>query len=240
MNEKAPARKKLREIAKNGYHNARIRIAIRINPLSTPDGAHDIQELIGWPNWPPLLILPKVESAENIGQLLETLPDQATDSEFLVMIESPAGIERAYEILSCSTKIAAVGFGSLDYAAATGCDIDFDSLLYARSRIVNAAAACGLPAIDGVHLDLRNKEGLEREARSAKKLGIAGKFAIHPNQIDTINEAFSYTSEEVAKARALLDAASRSGVGAFEFEGKMVDAPVIRRAEIIVASSLDE
>ncbi len=238
--QKPEARRNLRELAEAGYRNVRHRIAVRINPLNAPEGSNDIRELLTWPQLPPLLIISKVESTEILGELLKALPVQASTTNLLVMIESPAGVERAFEILSLSTRIAAVGFGSLDYAAVTGCGIDFGSQLFARSRIVNAAAACEIPAIDGVYLNLRDTNGLEEEARSARCLGFDGKFAVHPNQVDAINNAFTYGSEEVAQAKALLDAASRSRVGAFEFEGKMVDAPVIRRAKTIVANSLED
>lgn len=110
-------------------------------------------------------------------------------------------------------------------------------LLYARSAVVNAAAAVGVPAIDTVFTDFRNLEGLRADAEVAKQLGFGGKLVIHPMQVAVVNEVWRVSSAEIAAAQALLhtyDTHLRDGVGVFSFDGKMVDEAVIRRARAIV------
>lgn len=109
------------------------------------------------------------------------------------------------------------------------------SLAFGRSQVINAAALAGHAAVDGAWLDYRDKAGLRDEAAMVKSLGFDGKIAIHPDQVATINDVFSPTPEEISTARDVLAAADAAGGGAFAFEGRMIDAPVLDRARRIAA-----
>ena len=111
-------------------------------------------------------------------------------------------------------------------------------MFYARSAVVTAAAAYRRQAIDTVFVDLNDMDGLQRECQRAMQMGYTGKMAIHPRQVEVINAAFTPSAEAVAQARRLIEAHARqqaAGTGAFAYEGKMVDMPLIRAAEQVIA-----
>ena len=109
-----------------------------------------------------------------------------------------------------------------------------DSLAYSRGKIVNASALYNTIALDGVWLDFRDAEGCFNETKLIKSMGFKGKFAIHPDQIEPIHRAYNPTDEELVWAKGVLKASETAGTGAFNFEGKMVDAPVLARAKSII------
>lgn len=111
-------------------------------------------------------------------------------------------------------------------------------MLYARSAVVIAAAANGLQAIDIVFFDLNDLASLEEECRFGRQLGYTGKMVIHPRQLEVVNRAFSPTPEEIARAQRILQAAhehAANGLGAFALDGRMVDGPIIKQAEKVIA-----
>jgi citrate lyase beta subunit len=125
--------------------------------------------------------------------------------------------------------------GGADLAAELGALFGWDGLLYARGRLVNAAKAAGLQAWDVPHIDVADSAGLADETRRVLELGYDCKTAIHPQQITTIHAAFMPTPAELEWAQALLQAVPDDGAsGAFIFQGRMVDAPVLRKARRIV------
>jgi citrate lyase beta subunit len=152
------------------------------------------------------------------------------------LIESPRGIENALRIAQSGGKLAALMLGGADLAAELGAQFGWDGLLHARGRLVNAAKAAGLQAWDVPHIDLKQPEDLGNETRKVLALGFGCKTAIHPQQISVIHAAFAPSPGELAWAKALLHAVPDSGPtdGAFIFEGRMVDAPVLRKARRIV------
>jgi citrate lyase subunit beta/citryl-CoA lyase len=151
------------------------------------------------------------------------------------------------EIARASSRLEAIIFGHIDYSASQGIDarlagndLDIypgDLWHYARNRVVIAARAAGIDAIDGPYLDFKNAGGYRRECIRSKALGMVGKWAIHPSQIDIANEVFSPTAAEVERARkidALYREAQTSGQGAVAFEGKLIDVAVVRSARNII------
>ncbi|MBI3242614.1 MAG: CoA ester lyase [Chloroflexi bacterium] len=207
---------------------------VRINPIGSGLEADDLT--IALPARPEAIMLPKAESAEQIDWL-----HRQTDLPLLLMIETAKGLINLKEIAAVP-GVAALCFGADDYTASVGGartrDRDSANLLYARSAIAAYAAAFDLQAIDTPFVNLQNEAWLRDETRAIVELGYSGKLAIHPKQIAPILEAFCPSPEEVERARRLVQAHEEhqaKGAGAFAFEGRMVDMPVIRAAHNVLA-----
>jgi len=144
------------------------------------------------------------------------------------------------EIAASEVRLDALIFGQYDLASSLGATNtpEGHEVLYARSAIVMHAAAFGLQALDSVYIDLHDLEGLKRETEQAMRMGYAGKQAIHPRQIEPIVAVFTPSHEAVAHAQRLVDAYHKyqaGGVGVFALDGKMVDTPILRAAENVLA-----
>jgi citrate lyase subunit beta/citryl-CoA lyase/(S)-citramalyl-CoA lyase len=152
----------------------------------------------------------------------------------VALIESPRGVENAFAIAQAA-GLGALMLGGADLSAELGARFGWDGLLYARGRLVNAAKAAGLQAWDVPHIDLADSAGLAEETRRVLALGYDCKTAIHPQQIAAIHAAFMPTPSELEWAQALLLAVpDDQASGAFIFQGRMVDAPVLRKARRVV------
>jgi citrate lyase subunit beta/citryl-CoA lyase len=181
------------------------------------------------------VVFPKAESAES----LEAVANAVHNHVVLPLLETAYGILHAPEVLSARADIPAVLFGAEDLTAELGIPrtLEAQELLYARSRVVLAAAAIGADPIDAVWVNIADTNGLRSDASRAKAIGFRGKMAIHPDQVSTINDVFSPSAEEIAAARKLIEADERAregGDGVFRLDDQMVDAPVIRRARRIL------
>ena len=155
------------------------------------------------------------------------------------MIETAVGVENAFFIANISNRIDAITIGGQDLTADMGVakTKEGDELLYARMRIVMAAKAASIDVLDTVYADINDLEGLKEETIMVKRLGFTGKAAIHPNQIGVINSVFLPLDEEVEEAVRIVKAsriAEKRGKGVVVVDGKMVDVPVVRRAERIL------
>ena len=232
--DKATARQALAEFAETRMAANADRMAIRINRLSLPDGIRDMARMLDWPVWPGLLILPKVESAAEVAQLIALTASLGRNPVILITLESALGLAEASKIAASAPKEAVLAYGSADHLAETGGVMSEPSLAFGRAQVVNAAALAGIPALDGVWLDFKNPAGLIAEAELVKSMGFSGKIVIHPDQVRPINRVFSPSDEEIAAAAALLEASKAAGGGAFAFKGKMVDAPVLARARRLI------
>ncbi len=232
--QKNDARRALGELADSGFGGLADRIAVRINTLSSRDGIRDMVMMLDWKVWPALVILPKVSAPSEVLQAVELAASCGQDPAFLVTLETAVGVAFADQIARVIPKASAIAYGSADHMAETGGEMAAASLAWARGQIVNAAALAGIAAMDGVWLDYRDTSGLEAEANLVKSMGFAGKIAIHPDQVATINRVFSPTETEIETAQAMLAASDAAGGGAFSYNGKMMDAPVLARARRIV------
>lgn len=187
------------------------------------------------------LVLPKVESPAEVA----AVESRAAAHEaacgarlrLLVAIESPAGLLAAPAIASCSERVAGLMFGAEDFGRELGLPAsrqgEAQELLYARSALVVAAASARVQAVDGVWVDLRDPEGLERFALQSRRLGFTGMSAIHPSQVAPINAAFRPGAEEIDYARKVIAAyeeAATRGDGSVAFGGQLIDRPIIERA----------
>jgi citrate lyase subunit beta/citryl-CoA lyase len=180
------------------------------------------------------LRLPKVESLEIVRLVAQTLEALRSEAGIQCLIESALGLELALEIARSHERVAGISLGEADLAADLGVR-DEAGLLYARSRIVSASRAAGLPGpVQSVYTRVNDLDGLRRSTEEGKNMGFVGRSAIHPSQIPIINEVFTPTEEEVAEAQELLDrleGEAGSGTGAFVLEdGRFVDRAVVESA----------
>ncbi len=210
---------------------------IRINSIRTLEGLQDILALNESRIKPDAIALPKVESASEI-EILDNLFMQNPLS-YVVMIESSVGLERAYEIAKASKNVVALCFGGGDFSAEIGALLNYIPMLYARSRLVSAAASVGLPVFDVPYLALNDLDetNLIKETQQAKDLGFTCKIAIHPKQIRAINSIFTPAFNEIIEAREIMAGFEKNNHNVFEFQGKMLDYAIIRKAQAIIEKS---
>lgn len=185
--------------------------------------------------------LPKTESPEEVRRVALHLDELRCGAGIHCLIESAAGVELAFEIARSHEKVASLGLGEADLGADLGASGEA-GLLYARSRVVVAARAAGLPSpVQSVYTDVRDLDGLRRTSEEGRRLGFFGRSAIHPAQAPIINEVFTPNGGEVAEARRLLERLERSageGTGAFVLEdGRFVDEAVVRTARRTLAAA---
>lgn len=202
---------------------------IRINPIKTREGMRDLLTLGDFGTPPPAIVLPKIESPEEVRWVSEILDEARYDStRLMVIIETGKALEAALDIAAASVRIDALLFGGADLSAEFGSTLDWEALHYARGRAVHAASTVGLDLIDVPSLDIKDESGLRREALLAQRMGFTGKAAIHPVQLPPINEAFSPNAETVAFAKRVIAAYTESDAGVALLDGKVVEMPVVR------------
>ena len=208
---------------------------MRINSLRSAFGIADVQAILACETPPPGLMLPKVMSPDEINWLEELLNECGHDCRLHVIIETNAGLEAAFEIARASQRIEALFFGGVDMAADLRCKNAWEPLLYARSKVVHAAAAAGIDAIDVPYLDLDDPEGMRREALLARDLGFCGNGSIHPKQIAILNEVFTPHKTLVEHARKIIRAFEVADTGLVVVDGKLIEKPVLREMKRILS-----
>jgi citrate lyase subunit beta/citryl-CoA lyase len=210
---------------------------VRINPL--PLGRSDLEEVI--PQHPDLILIPKVENAEQVRGVdariaaIQGHIGAIRPIWLMPIVETALGVENIYAIAHASERSAAITIGLEDYTAdlgvvktATGAES-----LYARMRLVNAAKAAGLQAIDSVYGDVADAEGLLRWGEASRAMGFEGMGCVHPQQIKIIHAAFAPSAAEIEKALKIANAfeeAQSRGLGVVSVGSKMIDPPVVHRA----------
>lgn len=210
---------------------------VRINQL--PLGLEDLDEIV--PESPDLILIPKVETPNQVievsNRIAEVKGDYGITRPIWLMpiLESALGIENAFSIARASEKTVALTIGLEDYTADLGVvkTVSGAESLYARQRVVNAAHAADVQAIDSVFGDVSDLEGLRAWGSNARALGFEGMGCVHPLQIPVIHEAFAPTSTEIERARKIVAAyneAQEKGLGVVSLGSKMIDAPVVQRA----------
>ena len=207
----------------------RTRPMVRINDLATDVGRDDLEAIADGPR-PEALMVPMVRTAVGVGTAVEK-PGVALP--VLPLIETACGLENAADI-GAVTGVEGLVFGGFDLALELGAKPEWEPLLYARSRIVHAAAVNGIPAYDMPSRDFREMAVLREEARRTRALGFAGKTAIHPAQIPVIHEVYAPSREEVERARAIMEADREAEGGAVAVGGRMVDRPVVEAARRVL------
>lgn len=203
------------------------RVMVRVNAPGSEWFAGDLaicanEAVIG-------VVLPKAERAEEVGQVLAACGKRPV----LPLIETARGLWNVLAVAQAA-HVQSLVFGSLDLQADLG-TMD-DDLLYARSRLVLASRAAGVePPIDGVTQSVGDEELLRRDCQRARRLGFGGKLCIHPNQVDVVNRCFAPTPEDLEWARRVVDALAAAGGNAVLLDGRMIDRPVLLKAQALLA-----
>jgi citrate lyase beta subunit len=217
---------------------------VRINPVGS--GLENDDLAVTLPGKPDGYVVPKVEMAHAIWELgkqldvMEWREGIQTDAiRLMALIETARGVVNLKEIAGMGTRLDALIFGAEDLAGSIGATRTREGweVFYARSAVVTYAAAFGLQAIDTIYADFNDMPGLTADAETAMRMGYNGKLAIHPRQVAPIEAVFTPSDEAIAQAQRLIEAHNehqKEGTGAFALDGKMVDAPMIRAAEIVL------
>ena len=233
--DKAAARKNALALFEQPQADDGVERIVRINSVREQFGIEDVQAILQTDTPPPALMMPKVRTPDEVVMLDTLLSEREHSTRLHVIIETNAGLEAAYEIAHCSGRIDAMFFGGVDMAAELRCENAWEPLLYARSRVVHAAASAGLDVIDVPYLDLEDPDGMVVAAKQAKALGFSGKGSIHPKQIAALNAAFTPSEEEIARARRITRTFEEADTGLVVIDGKLIEKPVLRDMYRILA-----
>ncbi len=221
-----------------------IETVVRINGLDGAYGKEDIAAMVRAK--PDIIRLPKTETAQDLHDVEELVAKNEREAglaegsiNLMAAIESPLGVLNAFEIATASERLIGIAFGAEDYVTSmkTSRSKSGEETFFARSMIVNAARAAGIYALDTVFSDLNDEEGFVTEVRMAKQLGFDGKSIISPRQIRPVHNVFMPTDDEIEAAKRVIrgiQEAKKRKSGVLTVDGKMVDKPMVERAERVI------
>jgi len=218
----------------SGAEAAPIR-AVRVNALATRAGLADWHALSVVAPAASLLVLPKVEEAAELRVADAILAEAGSAARLLALIERPRAIEAAFDIARATPRLAGLILGGVDLAAELGVAPAPEPLAYHRARLVAACHAAGIEAMDVPCLEVRDAAPVAAEAQAAARLAFTGKAAIHPMQLAPIHAAFTPSAEEIEQARRIAAAFAESTTGVGVLDGRLIEKPVARRAERVLA-----
>lgn len=246
LSEKDAARQVVRRFLEN-YTDRNKEILVRINALDTRWGYDDLKTVL--PALPDGIRLPKADTPEIVERLDTLLTEFEEELELpigrfgvLPSIESALGVINATAIARSSSRIFALAFGAEDYTASMEIERTKggEELFNARTQVLWGAKAAGIQAIDTIFADVSDMEGLRAETELAKRLGYTGKSLVNPRQIEVVHEVFAPKEAEVAYALEVIEAIKRAralGTGVISLKGKMIDAPVVKRAARVLRTA---
>jgi citrate lyase subunit beta/citryl-CoA lyase len=242
LTEKDSARILVREAIKT-IDYSQVEVVVRVNPLDTEFGPHDVDVIARVK--PDALLIPKADEEEI--KLVDKMLDQIETEEgypvgsikLIALIEMAIGLENVYNVIQASKRMVGVLLGGEDLTSDLGIERtkEGEEIFYARNKVATACRALKVDSIDTPFTDTFDYEGLAKDTAKAKSLGLTGKSAINPRQIEIIHAIFAPTEAELKHALRVLDAmeeAEKEGKGVCSLDGKMIDAPVINRATRIV------
>jgi citrate lyase subunit beta-like protein len=237
LNRKAEARETI-ATALSDLNFGRSERLVRINPIGSGLQRDDLEAVL--PYQPDGIVIPKVERADQVQWVSKQITDEHT--RLLVLIESARAIINLREIAAADPRIDALIFGSEDFASDIGATRtrEGQEISYARNAVVIHAAAFGLQPIDTLVTDFNDEARLIEDCRLGVQLGFVGKLAIHPKQVNVIQAAYTPSDAEIDRARKLIEAHDRhqaGGSGAFAIDGQMIDMPIVRAAEQVLAKA---
>lgn len=218
---------------------------VRINSIDTPYWKADVEAILPWK--PDMFLLPKTGTAADvqeadryITEMEEKLGLEKNSVGLMPLIETALGVENAFAIASAAKRVKALFLGAEDLTADLQCKRTKEGkeIFYARTRLVMAARAAGVEVYDTPFTDVHDDEGIGVDAAFAKSLGFSGKASISPRHVEVINAVFTPTMEEIDYAYEVIDAielAKQQGKGAISLRGKMIDSPIVARAERTIA-----
>lgn len=221
-----------------------IETVVRVNPLDSEFGLADLNAVLR--AGVDVVRMPKTETAQDVIDMDREITEiekacgrEVGSTKMLAAIESPLGITQANQIATASKRLIGIALGAEDYVRnlKTERSPEGIELLFARCSILQAARAAGIQAFDTVYSNANNEEGFLAEAALIKQLGFDGKSLINPRQIELLHNLFAPTQKDVDQARRIIDAAEeaeRNGLGVVSLNGKMIDAPIIDRAKLVL------
>ena len=209
---------------------------VRVNDAMEALGRADIDSISPYQDQIEAIILPKTQSFDFLATLAPMIDFK---NKLVPLIETSRAIETVTQIAAFK-DVVGLFFGAADASASLGCKLSWEPLLYARHRVVLAASMFNLFTIDAPYFYIDKMAGLKEEAEAVKNLGFTGKAAIHPDQIDHINEAFSPSPEEKAEAKKVLEEYQKSGGGAIKVDGQMIDEPIAEAMRLKITLGEDE
>jgi (S)-citramalyl-CoA lyase len=205
-------------------------LAVRINSIGRPDGLKDLLALRSYERKPDIVMVPKVEAARDLEIVEQVLSEDCREVRLMAVVETARGMESVTSIATASPRLDALVFGSADFSFSIGARMSWETLHHARSRLIVAARAAGIYAIDSAFFEISDPEGLARESRMARDMGFHGKAAIHPRQIGAIHAAFSPDAATLERARAIVAMSEASNRNICVVDGMMVGIPIVEAA----------
>ncbi len=233
--DKAEARKKALALFDEPQSDDGVERIVRINSMREKFGLDDVSAILSTQTPPPALMMPKVRSPDEVKILDQLLSEAGHDTRLHVIIETNEGLEAAYEIAHSTDRMDAMFFGAIDMAPELRCDMAWEPLLFARSKVVHAAASAGLDVIDVPYLDLEDLDGMKVAAEQARMLGFCGKGSIHPKQIPILNEVFTPSADQITRARKTIAEFEKADTGLIVIDGKLIEKPVLREMYRVVS-----
>lgn len=220
-----------------------IETVVRINPLNTPFGLKDLEAAVR--AGVDVIRLPKTDTPEDIYQLEreivrieESCGRPVGSTQLMAAIESAVGVINAVAIARSSQRLMGIALAAFDYVMDMQTERgDGTELFYARCAVLHAARGAGIDAFDVVYADINDEAGFLKEVDLIKRMGFNGKSLINPRQIEILHNAYAPTQEEVDYAERVIAAAEegeRSGLGVISLNGKMIDAPIINHARVVI------
>jgi (S)-citramalyl-CoA lyase len=233
---KSTARASVLDLLAN--HTAPPRLVVRINHPNSPDGEQDLEAIVGIGRLPgPLTIMvPKIDGLSEVDSVRHRLGPAAGDIAIIPVIETARGLANVEEIAG-GECVSALLFGGLDLSVDLDCALEWEPLLYARSRCVHAARLANVDLIDTPFFDVEDPEALRLEADRAGRLGFSAKAAIHPSQVTVIREAFQPSAERLERAQRIVATFEREPRGTFLLDGVMIDRPAVEAARRVIDRS---
>lgn len=226
------------------YKEMGIETVVRINALDTEFGVEDLEAVVRAKV--DVIRIPKTDTVEDVKEVeahIERIEKEAGlevgSTKIMVAIESPLGALNALEIAKCSPRLVGMAIGGEDYVTnlKTTRSPEGIEMLMGRAMVVMAARSAGIAALDSVYSDIDNHEGFIKEAKMIKQMGFDGKSLIHPTQIELIHEVYTPDEKTLKKSMKIIKAteeALKEGKGVFTVDGKMIDKPIIERAQHVL------
>lgn len=207
-------------------------VSLRINPVDTDFGQADIKALAESALDLPFVMIPKVSSVDDVEHLNKVLPKRLGD--FFGIIETAKGLINSDAIFA-HPRVKMAIYGAIDYAGDVGCNLDWDTHLFARSQLVAQATAHDVILFDTPHTDIRNLDDCAATTHKAKGIGILARSAIHPAQIKVIHDVMAPSEDEVAHAQRILVAFEAAKGNVAVLDGKMVEEPMVKAARRVLS-----
>lgn len=210
------------------FGDAEPELILRINPTRSIVGLRDLLACLQQPKGVKGLLLPKVECQEDVRWVSDLAGEAGVEFDLYAIIETNEGLENCRGIAAASTGLKGLVFGGFDLSTALGCSMDWEALLYARSRVIHAAATVGIDVIDSPHPYRDDLDGVRQSANRGKSLGMTGRVAKHEAHVRIINAVYTPTHEEIERAKKILRDFDQNDAQSIMFEGKLIELPSIR------------